>query len=521
MNLEAFDNIFDAVLFIDKNLRVIYANKSARYILGKDLRLGDTCKGLFSSCQSCPFSLVEEEGEGVQIYDVTLENGKHVCWSMSPVFERGEFIGVLEVFRDVSNVIFYMEEVKKQKEFTEVVLNSIVEAILVLSPEGNILRYNNIAKRMLCMEEREINGLSIKDLIGLSIEDLKPEGNRFDVYVNTPCGKQKASVLLSPLGSGSGYVLSVYILPEIVTCSIGQDESLITKNTIFKRILEKAKTVSEYPVNVLIEGETGTGKSLLAKYIHYNSPRRNGPFVKVNCAAIPENLLEAELFGYVRGAFTGAIKDKPGKVELANEGTLFLDEIGDMPIYLQAKILSLVQSGEFERLGDTKVRRANIRIIAATNKNLRELIKKGEFREDLYYRLNVVNLKLPPLRERKEDIPLLIKHFSEKYARLYNKKFRGFTPEAIKRLLNYSFPGNIRELENIVERALITCEGQYVREEDIIDYLDESVNCKNTLDDKERILQVLKQTGFNKTLAAKILGMHRTTLWRKLREIGL
>lgn len=521
MDLGTFDDIFDAVLFVDKSFRVVYANKSAKRILGDYLKIGNTCRGIFSTCSSCPFYLVEEEGEGVQIYDVTLSTGKHVCWSMSPVFKGEEFVGVLEVFRDVSNVIFYMEEVKKQKEFTEVVLNSIVEAIVVISPEGYIMRYNNIARKMLCMEEREISGLSVKDVIGLSIDDLKPEGNRFDVYVNTPCGKQKASVLLSPLGSGGGYVLSVHILPEITTCSIGQDDTLITKNPVFKKVLDRAKTVAEYPVNVLIEGETGTGKSLLAKYIHYSSSRRNGPFVKVNCAAIPENLLEVELFGYVKGAFTGAVKDKPGKVEIADEGTLFLDEIGDMPIYLQAKILNLVQSGEFERLGDTRVRRANIRIVAATNKNLKESIKKGEFREDLYYRLNVVNLKLPPLRERKEDIPLLVKHFLEKYARVYNKKVKGFLPEAIKRLLNYGFPGNVRELENIVERALIICEGPYVREEDIVEYLDEGVSYKDDSNDREKILEVLKQTGFNKTLAAKLLGIHRTTLWRKLREIGL
>ncbi len=521
MGLESFENLLDGVLFIDKNFRIVYASKKAKQILGNSLEIGATCKGLFSSCQSCPYQLVEEEREGVQIYDVTLKNGKHVCWSMSPVFEGSELKGVLEVFRDVSNVIFYMEEVRKQKEFTEVVLNSIVEAIVVLSAQGEIVRYNNIAKKMLCMEEREITGLSIKDLIGLSIEDLKPEGKRFDVYVNTPCGKQKASVLLSPLGSGNGYVLSIHILPEIVTCNIGQEESLITKSPVFKRVLDKAKSVAEYPVNVLIEGETGTGKSLLAKYIHYNSPRRNGPFVKVNCAAIPENLLEVELFGYVKGAFTGAIKDKPGKVEIADEGTLFLDEIGDMPIYLQAKILNLVQNGEFERLGDTKTRRVNIRIIAATNKNLKELIKKGEFREDLYYRLNVVNLKLPPLRERSEDIPILLKHFLEKYSRIYNKRIKGFSPDAVKLLLNYKFPGNVRELENIVERALIICEGHYIKEEDIVEYLDESINYRNLSDDREKILQVLKQTGFNKTLAAKMLGMHRTTLWRKLKEIGL
>ncbi|WP_368783389.1 sigma-54 interaction domain-containing protein, partial [Acinetobacter baumannii] len=198
-----------------------------------------------------------------------------------------------------------------------------------------------------------------------------------------------------------------------------------------------ARTIADYDVSVLIEGETGTGKSLLAKYIHHLSSRRAGPFVKVNCAAIPDNLLEAELFGYVKGAFTGAVKDKPGKVELADGGTLFLDEIGDMPLHLQAKILHLVQEKEFERLGDTRTRRVNLRIIASTNKNLRELIKRGEFREDLYYRLSVVRLYLPPLRERKEDIPVLLKHFLEKYTRKYSRRIKGLSSEAIRLLLSY------------------------------------------------------------------------------------
>ncbi len=520
MDLGFFENLFDGVLFIGRDFKVVYANAKARELLGEDLRVGETCRGLFSACSSCPFSLVEE-GEGVQIYDVSLKNQRHVCWSMSPVFEDGRLVGVLEVFRDVSNVIHHMEEVRRQKEFTEVVLNSLVEAVLVLSKDGQVLRYNNIARRMLCQEDRDISGMHIKELVSLSLEDFMPEGQRFDSYINTPCGRQKASVLLSPLKSGEGYVLSLYVLPDVATCRIGEEESIITKSPLFKKVLDKAKAVADYPVNILIEGETGTGKSLLAKYIHYQSPRRDKPFVKINCAAIPENLLEAELFGYVKGAFTGAIKDKQGKVELADGGTLFLDEIGDMPLYLQAKILHLVQSGEFERLGDTQTRRVDIRIISATNKNLKEMVKGGGFREDLYYRLNVVNLRLPPLRERKEDIPLLVKHFLEKFSRIYNKRVKGFSPEALRLLLGYNFPGNVRELENIVERALITSEGPYIKEEDMLEYIEEPAHQKDNAGERERIIRALKQAGYNKSLAAKLLGIHRTTLWRKLREMGL
>ncbi|MFN7065900.1 MAG: sigma-54 interaction domain-containing protein, partial [Aquificaceae bacterium] len=294
----------------------------------------------------------------------------------------------------------------------------------------------------------------------------------------------------------------------------GQEVKLVFETA--SRILDTVKTVAEYDVNVLLEGETDAGKSLLAKYIHYLSPRRDKPFVRINCSAIPETLLEAELFGYVKGAFTNAIKDKPGKVELAEGGTLLLDEIGDMPLSLQAKILHLVQEKEFERLGDTKTRRANIRIIASTNKNLRELIKQGQFREDLYYRLSVVRIHLPPLRDRKEDIPMLVSHFIEKYSRKYSRRIKGITSEAVKLFLSYDFPGNVRELENLIEHAVITCRGSLIKSEDIP--LEKE---SKPLEERERIRKILKEVGGNKSLAARVLGMHRTTLWRKLKEFGM
>ncbi|MEM4869835.1 MAG: sigma 54-interacting transcriptional regulator [Desulfurococcaceae archaeon] len=198
---------------------------------------------------------------------------------------------------------------------------------------------------------------------------------------------------------------------------------------------------------------------------------------------------------------------------------MFLDEIGDMPLHLQAKILHLVQEKEFERLGDTRTRRVNLRIIASTNKNLRELIKRGEFREDLYYRLSVVRLYLPPLRERKEDIPVLLKHFLEKYTRKYSRRIKGFSSEAIRLLLSYHFPGNVRELENIVERAVITCRGSLINLEDLQIELENSQREQEK--EREKIKRVLEEVGGNKSLAARMLGIHRTTLWRKLKELGM
>lgn len=519
MDFSIFENLFDGVLVIDENFKVVYANRSATELIGEDV-IGKECKGLFSICESCPFNYVKEEEEGVQVYDTTLKNLKHLCWSMSPLFKEDKFVGVLEVFKDVSNVVHCIVEAERQRTYKETILNSIVEAILVLDLEGRVVEHNKVASRMLCREEeKSLVGKNIKDLINLSLEELPPEGERTDIYVETPCGKEKASLLISPMASGFGYVVSLYVLRDIALCDFREEETIITKSQVFQRILDMAKVVADYDVNILIEGETGTGKNLLAKYIHYLSPRRDFPFVKVNCTAIPEGLLEAELFGYVKGAFTGAIKDKPGKVELAEGGTLFLDEIGDMPLSLQAKILHLVQDKEFERLGDTKTRKANIRIIASTNKNLKELVKQGQFREDLYYRLSVVKFHLPPLRERKEDIPLLVSYLIDKYSKKYSKRIKGITSEAMKLLLSYSFPGNVRELENIIEHALITCKGSLIKPEDLT--LDVELNLIHSMEEKERIKKVLEEVGGNRSLAAKILGMHRTTLWRKLRELGI
>ncbi len=524
MNYSLFDSLFDSVIVISKDRRIVYFNKSAKAIL-PELKVGMSCRGLFSLCNRCPMDFVMEEQEGVQIYDVEIKDSNvHVCHSMTPIYEGGKFVGVVEIFKDVSRVIYLMEEVRKQKEFVEVVLDSIVEAVLVLDTDGRVIDHNTIAKRMLCREGQSIKSIRVEELINLSLKDIEV-GDRTDVYIETPCGKQKASLLLSKLKQGEGYVLSLYVVPEVSIYS-SEEGSFVVKSRNLSHVLDTVRSIAEYNVNVLIEGETGTGKSLLAKYIHTLSPRRHEPFVKINCAAIPENLLEAELFGYVKGAFTGAVRDKPGKVEIAQGGTLFLDEISELPLHLQAKILHLVQDKEYERVGDIKTRKADVRIIAATNRDLKALVSEGKFREDLYYRLNVVRIEIPPLRERREDIPALVNHFIERFSSLHGKKIKGVSAEALEILMGYDYPGNVRELENIVERAVIVCRSSYIKKED----LPEDVRRKDDLPERARekpedeaqlIKEALKQAGGNKSLAAKMLGMHRTTLWRKIKEYGI
>jgi transcriptional regulator with PAS, ATPase and Fis domain len=223
---------------------------------------------------------------------------------------------------------------------------------------------------------------------------------------------------------------------------------------------------------VLVLGESGTGKEIFAHAIHYDSNRKDHPFIKVNCAAIPETLLESEFFGYEKGAFTGAVKTKIGKFELANGGTIFLDEIGDMNLYLQAKLLRVLQEMEIERIGATQTIKIDVRVIAATNRDLKEMIRKGEFREDLYYRLNVVELKIPPLRRRLEDLPTLVNMLIVKFNRKLGRKVKGLSPLAEKMLMNYQWPGNIRELENIIERAMVTNDEDIITQKQLSQYLE-------------------------------------------------
>jgi transcriptional regulator with PAS, ATPase and Fis domain len=279
---------------------------------------------------------------------------------------------------------------------------------------------------------------------------------------------------------------------------------------------------------VLIQGESGTGKELFANALHELSQHKNKPFIKVNCGALPETLLESELFGYKRGAFTDAKKDKPGRFQLAEGGTIFLDEIGEISKNIQVKLLRVLERKEYEPLGSVQTEKANVRIIAATNRDLHALKKTGAFREDLFYRLNVITLNIPPLRERKEDVPILIEHFMDSFNQTVEGKIAGITTPAMKLLLNHGYPGNVRELENIIEHAFILCRESYITPKHLPDYLTDrlphpTVTGKKLEDlvdnfEKELIEDALKQYGGNIEQVAEELGVHRSTLWRKMKK---
>lgn len=307
-----------------------------------------------------------------------------------------------------------------------------------------------------------------------------------------------------------------------------EEEFIIGRSRAMINVFKAIGFVAKSDVPVLITGETGVGKELVARMIHKKSLFKDGPFVPVNCSAIPETLLESELFGYVKGAFTGAVSDKEGKIESAEGGTLFLDEIGEIPPSIQVKLLRVLQEKIFERLGENKPRKVNTRIIAATNKNLPEEISRGRFREDLFFRLNLATIYVPPLRERKEDIPLLVYHFFIKSQKEMHKKVKGITAKAIEKLMRYDWPGNVRELQNVVMRSVLIARGNYVMAEDII--LDptykitehDSTKLKTLKEvEKDYIERVLKYTRGNKTLTAKLLGISRPSLLAKIKKYGI
>jgi Nif-specific regulatory protein len=334
--------------------------------------------------------------------------------------------------------------------------------------------------------------------------------------------------------------------------------SLIGKATNMEKLFEKIQLVADSRASILITGESGTGKEMIASSIHYNSSRSENPFIKINCAAIPENLLESELFGHKKGSFTGAVADKKGKFEIADTGTIFLDEIGEMDLNLQSKLLRVLQEREIEAVGSIKTKKIDVRIIAATNANLEDLIAEKKFRPDLYYRLNVVNLHTPALRDRTEDIPLLINHFIDKYGKDNSKDIRGLTRDAVKILLSYQWPGNVRELENVIERAVVLSQGDTLGVEDFVEISDRmvlpdiknevshfestdlvdissgtfSTNHLDSLDGKAmeaivseveaRMIQyAMKKFRYTKTRVAKFLGINRNTLDKKIKELNI
>lgn len=429
------------------------------------------------------------------------------------------------------------------------ILDSIADGVFTVDRQFRITSFNRAAEGITGYDREDVIGRpcsgifraticrdacplyqSIKtgqNLVNVQVEIQNKLGSRVPISIST-------AVLYDRNGHPIGGVETFRDLTALTELRKQVDQRVDLKDVVgghpkMRQLLEIIPEVASSEATVLIQGPSGSGKGLIAKTIHDLSNRSDKPFVKANCAALPDTLLESELFGYVKGAFTDARRDKPGRVALAEGGTLFLDEIGDVPAPMQVKLLRVLQEREYEPLGGTATRIADVRFIAATNRDLHQLIKEGAFREDLYYRLNVVDLRLPSLAERREDIPRLLDGVLRRLNVRMHKTVRGLSDEAMDAIMSYDFPGNVRELENIVEHALVLCRSSIIEERHLPDVVRQPqvsdrhqvVNGPIASAEAEIIRVTLEERGGNRVEAAAALGMHRTTLWRKMRRYGL
>ncbi|MCX7847706.1 MAG: sigma 54-interacting transcriptional regulator [bacterium] len=422
----------------------------------------------------------------------------------------------------------------------EDVLESIDDGIITIDRRSRVVSANRAALQFCrCVAGKAI-GRPCREVLcaccAAAVERTLATQQRSEaVRTSGPCECGHSRVVrmrVTPLWHGKEFAGAVVVLRDDTQLvrleeSLGERQefySIIARSRGMQEIFDKINALADLPTTVLITGESGTGKELVADALHAAGARRDGPLVKVNCAALPETLVESELFGHVKGAFTGAIADKKGRFALADGGTLFLDEIGAMPLAAQARLLRVVQDKVVERVGDTAPIKVDVRIVAATNAVLEEKVRRGEFREDLYFRLKVFEIHLPPLRERREDIPLLAAHFLQHYSRQYGKPMACLSPEVNQLFLTHAWPGNVRQLQHVIEHAVIVCKGGTITAGDLpADFVMSSGGGQMTTgadvgaaDERARILAVLQQVDGNKAKAARLLGIDRTTLYRKL-----
>jgi PAS domain S-box-containing protein len=445
-----------------------------------------------------------------------------------------------------------IQDIKNQ---TKIILDSIADGVFTVDSDWKITSFNRAAEKITGIKKEEAIGRYCWEVFKASICEkdcsmkrtiktgrpiinqhvfiVNSKGDRIPISISTAILKDKNGSVIG--GAETFRDLSVV---EQLRKQLAKQHTfydIISKNREMQRLFEMLELVSENDTTVLLEGESGTGKELFARAIHFLSQRKKGPIITVNCGALPDTLLESELFGYKAGAFTDAKKDKPGRFAQAENGTLFLDEIGDISPMLQMRLLRVLQEKVYEPLGSTTSKKADVRIVAATNKNLEELVQQGLFREDLYYRINIVKLFLPPLRERKEDIPLLVEHFLRRFNSLRAKEIQGLSPKAMNILMSYDFPGNIRELENIVEYATVVCKNHWVGKRHLPETLHQKIDLRKiaapeeitesgpSLEavEKDIIYKTLKKNNWNRKLTAAQMGVHPSTLWRKIKRLNI
>ncbi|MBC2581070.1 sigma 54-interacting transcriptional regulator [Clostridium sp. DJ247] len=555
------ENIDEALLAIDKNGILFEINKTAEELLGICVEKG-IGKHIEEILPNTNLIAVLETGKN-ELNQKFLFNGRVFITNRIIINIDGKIEGAIAIFRNITDYKKMRKEINDGKLYIDVldtIINTFNEWIVVVDEKGIITMMSKAYKEFIGCNNPE--GKPVEDVIentrmhevittgNAKIGDVQEiKGNKM-IAMRVPLKKHDkvigavGKVIFKDLSDF--YTLSKKLNNlekevEFYKSKLDSErkakysfENIIGNSNAIEKVKNLARKVGNTDSNVLIIGESGTGKELFAHAIHNVSKRYLGPFVKINCAAIPSELLEAELFGYEEGAFTGARKcGKKGKFELANGGTIFLDEIGDMPVNMQVKILRVIQEKEIERVGGNVVKQIDVRIIAATNRNLEDRVKEGKFREDLYYRLNVMKIVLPPLRERKEDIPVLANALRAKIANRLGIYVEGIAKEAVECLKNYDWPGNIRELENVIERAVNLLDSDIIIKQEYLPSRLEKNKSKTHMVgnkylreivediEKEVILECLNKTQWNKNKAAKLLGISRAGLYKKIEEYKL
>lgn len=569
------DAAHNGIIAIDRQGMVTIFNEAAEKITR---RKKEQAMGKHLSEVIIPLGLLDilrsGEGQLSHKFTVNYSSGTRVyVTNRTPIIQNGELVGAVGVFQDISELESISEElhsVKQLNQELQAVIESQYDGVIVTDIDGVVLRVNHAHERITGIPAGEMQGKSMRELVEKGyysksvVDAVLRQGKAVTLMERSQNGVKNTNLLLvtgSPARDALGRIVRVVItvrdltelnelkrqleetkelskryrseLVELRGRLMDQD-NLIFNSPKVQELLAMALRVAQVDSTVLILGESGVGKEVFAKVIHTHSPRKKGPFIKVNCGAIPANLLETELFGYEAGAFTGASREgKMGMFELAHNGTLFLDEIGDLPLPLQVKILRSIQDREIQRVGGRKPLPVNVRILAATNRNLEEMVQQGEFREDLYFRLNVVPLYIPPLRHRREEIIPLVYSFRDKFSQAYNIK-KDFAPEVFELFLNYDWPGNVRELENIVERLMVTTPGPVVTPEQVPDHLlpqrprsVPKVIVQGILPLKQAMIEMERQLlqhalrEFGSTYkAAEVLEVNQSTVVRKLKRIG-
>jgi len=555
--LELLEELNIGAFTVDFNRRVLAMNYSAQALLGlreSDV-VGRDCREVFWGVPCLVECLIRgDSAENGTEPDVTLwdeADNQHLVTRMAtPVYgSDGNMAGCLTILQDHAPIVDLINRVQYEERSMKMILDNLDVGIFTVNRGGLITFFNTAAEKISGYNRDQVLGKPCSAIFAgeqakdiCLLKDSMADGS----IRRTEYGKMitidnvaipiraNYMALRNEKGRIVGGLTTFYDLTLVQRLNQAISDrytyqDMIGRSPAMQRIFDLIPVVGKSDATVLIEGATGTGKDLLAKVIHSAGNRSKQPMVKMNCAAIPDTLLESELFGYVKGAFTGADRDKPGRFKMADGGTIFLDEIGDLPLSLQAKLLRVIEDREFYPLGGRGTTKVDVRIISATNRNMGDLVFEGSFREDLFYRLNVVNIEMPPLKSRRDDLPLLIPHIVRKLYTTREKPPPTISEDAMEVLLNHDYPGNVRELENILEHALLICRGQAVKAEHL------PVSLRNRRPDdsgssspagpsrieRDRIIRALRHNNAHRGKTARDLGVDRSTLWRKMKRLDI